>query len=155
MRRHPARFAILAGGGIAGAFDITYAIVYSAVRGMAPQRLLQSVASGLLGTAAYEGGARTAALGLALHFSIALAWASGFYLASRRLPALVRHAVAAGLAYGVVIYLVMYLVVLRYSAFPTPVTFTPFRVAINLAAHMFLIGLPMALATRAAGAAAP
>jgi len=35
------------------------------------QRILQSVAAGLLGDASFEGGAATAALGLALHFLIA------------------------------------------------------------------------------------
>ncbi|MEO7167842.1 MAG: hypothetical protein ABI787_09650, partial [Spartobacteria bacterium] len=63
--------AILIGGAIAGILDITYAIGFSAWRGVAPLRLLQSVASGLLGAPAFEGGLPTAALGLFLHFCIA------------------------------------------------------------------------------------
>ena len=43
--------SIVLGGLIAGAFDITYAIVFSFWRsGVAPSRVLQSVASGLPGT---------------------------------------------------------------------------------------------------------
>jgi hypothetical protein len=65
--------SILLGGLIGGFFDITYAIVFSYIRAkVPPTRLLQSVASGLLGPAAFDGGIPTAALGLALHFFIAL-----------------------------------------------------------------------------------
>lgn len=150
MRRNPASYAILVGGGIAGTFDIVYAIVYSGFRGVPAMRILQSVASGLLGQAAYEGGAATAALGLCLHFAMALLIASIFYLASRRLSFMTRHAVASGLAYGIVVYVVMNFVVIPLSAFPTPMTYTPLRVAINVVAHMLLFGLPIALATRSA-----
>lgn len=84
MRRHTAAFAILVGGSIAGALDITYAIVFSGIRGVPAIRLLQSVASGLLGSAAFEGGVPAAALGLFLHFIIAFSAAAVFYVASRR-----------------------------------------------------------------------
>jgi uncharacterized membrane protein YagU involved in acid resistance len=137
------------GGVLAGVLDITAACVSNyAQRRTPPARVLQSVASGLLGADAYNRGAGSAALGLALHFLIAFAWASLFFAASRRLKFLVRHPVAAGLLYGVVIYLVMYLVVLRVSAFPHAVTFTPFSVTLNLLIHTLLIGLPIALAVR-------
>ncbi|HJT98011.1 MAG TPA: hypothetical protein VJ696_06815, partial [Rhodanobacteraceae bacterium] len=148
MRRNPALIAILAGGGIAGTLDIIYAITYSAIRGVPAMRILQSVASGLLGQAAYEGGAPTAVLGLCLHFAMALLIAAIFYLASRRLAFLTQHAVVSGLAYGVVVYLVMNFAVIPLSAFPTPMTYAPVRVAINIVAHMLLFGLPIALATR-------
>ena len=78
--------AILWGGLIAGALDITYAIVfYYFWSGVAPAVILQSVASGLLGRASYGGGFATAALGLFLHFLIAYIWATIYYLASRKL----------------------------------------------------------------------
>lgn len=137
------------GGLIAGVLDITAACASNyAQRGTSPVRVLQSVASGLLGADAYNRGAAGAALGLALHFLIAFAWAVIFYAASREIKFLVRRPVVAGLACGVVIYLVMYLVVLRVSAFPHPVAFTPFSVALNLLIHIFCIGLPIALAAR-------
>ncbi len=65
-----------------------------------------------------DGGLPTAALGLALHFCIALSAAAIFYLASRKIPALTRHPVVAGLFYGFLIYAVMNLVVLPLSAYP-------------------------------------
>ena len=62
MRRNSAVFAVLVGGSIAGALDITYAIVFSGLHGVPAIRILQSVASSLLGSAAYKGGLPTAAL---------------------------------------------------------------------------------------------
>ncbi len=51
--------------------DITAAFALHGARGVHPQRILQSVAGGLLGPASFQGGWRTAALGLLLHFCIA------------------------------------------------------------------------------------
>jgi len=45
----------------------------------------QSIASGLLGPKAYEGGVATAILGVVLHFVIAIGAATVFYLVSRKL----------------------------------------------------------------------
>jgi len=56
--------AVLLGGSIAGALDIIFAISFAAYNGATPVRLLQTVASGLLGTAAFTGGVPVAALGL-------------------------------------------------------------------------------------------
>ncbi len=153
MRRLSPLSAILIGGAIAGTLDLTYAIGFSAWRGVAPIRILQSVASGLLGAPAFEGGVATAALGLALHFGIALLWASTFYLASRWISFLTRHPVIAGLFYGLLIYAVMNLVVLPLSAFPRKVTFPLLVLVTGILVHMFCIGLPIALALRRAAPA--
>lgn len=141
---------VLIGGFIAGAFDITYAVVFSGFRGVPAIRILQSVASGLLGSKAFEGGWPTAALGFLLHFLIALIFAFIFYLASRPVPMLVRHPVMSGVCYGFAIYWVMNLIVLPLSAFPRKVPFAPIVVITGLLVHMFLIGLPIALAVRKA-----
>lgn len=148
MRRLSPFSAILIGGTIAGALDITYAIGFSAMHGVPPMRILQSVASGLLGKPAFEGGVPIAILGLALHFFIAFSWAAIFYLASRVIPALTRHAVIAGAFYGFLIYAVMNLVVLPLSAYPRKVTFPLLVLVTGLLVHMFCIGLPISLAVR-------
>ena len=138
--------AIVWGGLLAGAGDITFAFVVSALRGVGPMRVLQSVAGGLLGKAAAEGGPATAALGAVLHFLIAFIWATVYWLASRKLKVLVRHPVVCGLLYGFAVYAFMYLVVLPLSAAYFKPTFTPFTVSLNGAGHMLLVGLPIALA---------
>ncbi len=155
MRRNPAAIAILAGGGAAATLDIIYAIVYSWIRAKVPPIvIMQSVASGVLGQRAYDGGAATALLGLCLHYAMAFIIAAIFWLASRHLAFMTARAVPAGLLYGICVYFVMNFVVLPLSAFPTQMTYTPVRMAINIAAHMVLFGLPIALATRAASRAA-
>lgn len=137
--------AIALGGFVAGTLDILAAFAMSWPR-VAPARVLQSIASGLLGRAAYQGGARTAALGLLLHFVIAFGAATVYYVASRQWSLLWRRPVLCGLAYGVVVYLVMNLIVLplsqigfRLPAWPT--------IALLVVIHMVCVGLPIALAT--------
>src|SRR4030095_3396930 len=109
--------SILVGGAIAGAIDISYAIIVNLSR-VAPARVLQSVASGLLGRDAYEGGAPTALLGLFLHFGICTAIAAIFVSAARLLPPLREHLIAAGIVYGASVYFVMRWVVVPLSRFP-------------------------------------
>ena len=138
--------AIVWGGLLAGLGDITFAFVVSGLRGVGPMRVLQSVASGLLGEAAKDGGAATAALGAVLHFLIAFVWATVFWLASRKLKFLVQHPVVCGLLYGAFVYGFMYLVVLPLSAAYFKPTFTLYTVSLNGAGHMLLVGLPIALA---------
>jgi hypothetical protein len=136
------------GGMIAGALDITDAIVFYYLRGVSPITILQSIASGLLGAGAFQGGTQTAILGLFLHFVIALGAATVFYLASLRMRALWRHPFIAGAAYGLVVYVVMNFVVLPLSAFAV----RPFQVNaafFNLIfAHIVCVGWPIALAAR-------
>ena len=155
MRRLSPLSAILIGGAIAGACDIIYAITFWAFRGVFATRVLQSVASGLLGKPAFEGGLTTAVLGLALHFFIAFSAAAIFYFAAKAIPLLAQRAVLFGILYGLAIYAVMNLVVLPLSAFPRKVTFPLLATTTGLAVHMFLIGLPISLAVRRALVAKP
>jgi hypothetical protein len=141
--------AVLVGGLIAGFCDITYAIVSAYLRrGVAPARVLRYVASGLLGPAAFDGGAPAAALGLALHFLIALTAAAVFVWASRHFPALVRRPILAGALYGAWIFAFMNLVVVPLSRTPPRTAFPMVPMIAELLGHMFLIGMPIALAAR-------
>lgn len=134
---------ILIGGFIAGTFDQIMALIsfgWGVDRG---------IASGLLGSRAYQGGTGTWILGLVLHYSIAFGAAAIYVLASRRLDFLRTNFFVCGLFFGIAIYLVMNLVVLPLSAVPFKVG--PFSVAAmrqGLLVHMFLIGLPISASTR-------
>jgi len=143
-------WAVLVGGLVGGALDILFAISFAAYNGIPAMRLLQSVASGLLGSDAYSGGTPTAALGLTLHFAMAIAFAGAFVLASRRLPLLVRRPYLFGGLFGVGVFLFMRFVVLPWSAFPHPVSFKPLATTLDLLSHVFLFGIPIALAAKAA-----
>jgi hypothetical protein len=63
---------ILAIGLFAGTLDIAEALIFNEWRGITPTRVLQYIASGVLGTASFRGGPASAGLGLALHYLIAL-----------------------------------------------------------------------------------
>jgi uncharacterized membrane protein YagU involved in acid resistance len=141
--------AILVGGLAAGVIDIVYACTVSAFRGVAPPVILQSVASGLLGRAAYRGGAGTAALGLLLHMLMTIIMAAIFVAAARRFPELGKRPLRWGAAYGIAIYVVMNHVVLPLSAFPGSGKPPSLPMLIGgLFIHAFGVGVPIALAAR-------
>jgi uncharacterized membrane protein YagU involved in acid resistance len=143
--------AVLIGGLIGGALDITFAISFAAYNGTAPAQLLRIVASGAFGKAALDGGLSMAALGLAVHFALSLAWATVYLLLARSMPQFaVRRAVVGGIVFGILVFLAMRLVVLPLSAFPFPVRWRPVSSISDLLSHMFLFGIPIALAIRGA-----
>src|SRR5688500_9133199 len=104
MQRLGSILIVLIGGFIAGTVALRYATGFSALDGVAPSRVLQSVASGLLGSAAFDGGAATVTLGVLLHYAMALLIAMIFYALSRHLPFLIRHPLAWGCVFGLLVY---------------------------------------------------
>jgi hypothetical protein len=105
------------GGGVGGLLDIIYAIVlWGFILGGSPVGILQSIASGILGPSAYEGGTGTAVLGLALHFFIAFCMALAYVWAAKHLPVLTSRWLLMGVLYGFVLFAVMNFVVVPLSA---------------------------------------
>lgn len=139
---------IFLGGLIAGTLDICAAFVTAWWRaGVGPGALLRFVASGLLGPAAAQGGAKVALLGLALHFLIATMWTVVFYLSSRKWLFLIERPVMFGLLYGIAVYTFMNFVVLPLSLVAHRPR-TAVGTTIGLLTIMFCIGLPIALVVR-------
>jgi hypothetical protein len=147
--------AILWGGLICGVLDISSAVIISIASGGSPVRMLQGIASALLGPVSFEKGFATAALGLFMHFCVAFTATAIFYWLSRRIPAMVDWAVPAGIVWGIVWLFVMYRGVVPLAReFRTlylsnvvrrplaPIWPVPFFV------HIFCVGLPIALAVR-------
>src|SRR6478672_8396760 len=146
MKNFGALRAIVAAGVVVGVLDISSAFVIWWQRGVALQRGLQGIAAGLLGGNSYEGGMTTAGLGLALHFFVAFVVVSVFYLASRKIPFLMKQPLVSGVLYGICVYLVMFWCVL-------PRVFSTFRHRLSndllqLSIHICLIGLPTAFIVR-------
>lgn len=150
MSKHNANAVrtIFVAGLVAGVLDLTAACVFAWVRaGVAPVRIFHSVASGVLGSRAFTGGTRAAALGIALHFLIATTAAAVYYFASRKIRFLIDQPIVAGLTYGVLVYLFMNFVVLPLSAVaqrPVPLSGRVYGALII----MFFVGLPVALIVR-------
>ena len=92
--------AIVAAGILCGVLDITAAFVTAWIRRrIRPTRILQGIASGLLGPRSFSGGMKTAALGLGIHFLIAFTAASMFYVASRKLSFMTQRPIVAGITF--------------------------------------------------------
>jgi len=142
---HGAIRSVVLGGLVAGTIDIGAAALINRV---SPIVILRAVAGGLLGPATFGMGAYSAVPGLLLQWLMSLLIAAIYVAASRRIPALARHWVCAGLAYGVVVYLVMNFVVFPLSAYRHLPRLDPAHVAGDLLA-MFLFGLIVAFFARA------
>jgi hypothetical protein len=145
---------ILYAGALVGVLDITAACIQVYVSyGYAPARLLKGVAGGLLGRSAVEGGFSTAALGLLMHFTMAMTVAAIFYALSRRLPLpqKLSGVVAVGLLYGAAVFAVNnfatapFLSWVRSLYLHTPISFKPPMGWSQLVIHLFCVGLPIAL----------
>ncbi len=148
-RSHPLVF-VLAGGLVAGTLDIVYACGFWALKSNVPaRRILQSVAAGLLGEASFQGGWATAALGLALHFLIALSMSVAYYLVARRWPLLWQRPLLCGAGYGLLLYGIMNYIVVPLSA-AGPGSKDPLWVGLSIAVHGLLIGVPCAIFARLA-----
>ena len=143
MKRSRALPTIALAGLIAGILDITSAFVIAGIKGTGSIRMLQGIASGLLGQRSFVGGMASAGLGLGIHFLIAFTAAAVFYAASRKFSSLTQHAVMSGLLYGIVVYIFMYWVVMPL-AFPTAHHSTS-RDVTAVIIHIILIGLPISL----------
>jgi len=156
--RRSARRAILWSWLLCGVLDIASASVIALANKGSPVRMLQGIAGAVLGSQALEGGFATAAMGLAMHFGVALAAASLYYWLSRRIPPMVDHAVIAGFLYGVFWLLLMYRGVVPLLAVLRPLYLgsvprrpLPSLWPLPILVHMTCVGLPIALAVRRFG----
>jgi len=148
---------ILYAGMLVGVLDITAACINARVlAGVTPPHVLQSVAGGLLGRGTYNGGFATAALGLAMHFTMALTVAAVFYALTRQfsLPKKLLGLVAVGMLYGAAVFAVNnfatapFLSWIRSLYLHTPILFKPPMGWSQLVIHLFCVGLPIALVMR-------
>jgi hypothetical protein len=140
----------LVGGLAVGILDGLFASLWWLIsRGISPVRVFQSVAAGLLGTESFQGGLKTACLGLALHFFIATMMTLAYLVASQKLPSLILHPVRNGALYGLFLYGFMNYVVIPLSAAARGKLNVPW-VAASIVVHV-IIGLVIAgIARRAA-----
>jgi uncharacterized membrane protein YagU involved in acid resistance len=132
---------------IVGILDAIAAIVvYGLFNHFTPVAIYQFVASGVLGNASYSGGLGTALLGLVFHFFIAFAFSWLYVRLSPSIPWLNKKSTAAGLIYGLFVWVIMNGVVIPLTKIPP----SPFNLVsvISIAWHMILVGLPIALLVR-------
>jgi hypothetical protein len=128
--------------------DATDGVVYFWLTAhLNPIEVLQYIASGAFGAAAYRGGLATAFAGLVFHFIISFAAVTVFASLYARLRVVRNHAPAVGLAYGAAVWCFMNLIVLPLSAV-TPTALGALSVIHGLIGHALFVGLPAALSMR-------
>lgn len=133
---------------VAGTLDIISAFVFAGIAGVTPLDVLRFVASGPFGGAP-EPTLGWAIVGLGVHFAIMFCMAAAYMLVASRVPALLRPPVAAGIAYGIGLWILMSWIVmpLRFPGMPLPSTL--YSISNQLFSHCILVGIPIALvATR-------
>jgi hypothetical protein len=132
------------GGLVAGTADIGAAALINRTD---PSVIQQFIAGGLLGPAALQGGAHTVWLGLFLQWGMSILIAAIFVLASLRARWLRARWVVGGLAYGVIVFVVMNYAVVPLSAWRRFNHFTSASFIENLAA-MLVFGLLISICAR-------
>ncbi len=140
--------AIILGGLLAGALDITSAFVTYVPHGATETGILHFIASGLIGKAAMSGGAATAILGLCVHFGLTTLMAALFVTASLWFEGLRRTPWISGIAYGLVIYATMTYIAVPLSAVASWTPATGWAMVGGILVHCTYVGLPIALITR-------
>jgi hypothetical protein len=137
----------LRAGILTGVTDGTFASLLAVFFfGSSVTRLFQGVASTVLGPASFEGGATTAAIGLAMHFGVALTWSFVFLVLSI-LPPIQRILATPGgvykvaAVYGPCIWLVMSLIVIPLFVHRPPTFTVPWLV--QWIGHFPFVGLPI------------
>ena len=152
---------ILAAALIAGAADLVYASIHiGGYYHMSPMQIFQSIARGLQGPAAMDGGWGSAALGVALEFLLTSIMAGIYMFAATRIADLRKYWWLLGPCYGIVVMVVMYTVVLPLSAahgsgaLPDGPRGPDGRITDHqmlygtILVHMFIIGLVIAACAR-------
>ena len=139
--------AVLWAGFACGVLDITAALVVYGFFGAKPARLLQGIASGLLGPKAFDGGLATELLGLLCHFVVAFGAAAVYFAISLAIPFLIRNAVVSGTLYGVAVYFFMNRIVVPLSA-AAKRPFSLKLMIVGIVIHIFCVGLPISLSVR-------
>ena len=138
-------------GLIAGTLDISENLSFNFFRGITPWRVFQYIASGLIGSRAFQIGWNSVILGVVIHYAIAVIWTAIFYVAAtrRNFRFLMQRPILSGLIYGGIVYLVMNFVVLPLSGAPHTRNAVTLASRINgVLALLFCIGLTVSLLTR-------
>jgi hypothetical protein len=109
-----------------------------------PVRLFQYIASGAIGNeTAFSGGTATFLLGVLFHYFFATVWTILFFILYDKFRFVRKMRIVTGLLYGMMIWLVMNLVVVKLSRIhgPTP-DFN--QMLIGASILIFAIGIPVA-----------
>jgi hypothetical protein len=140
---------VIQAGLLTALIDGLFASVSSVFYGSTPTRVFQGVAATLLGPESFQGGTRTALIGVAMHVAVAFWWSAVFLVLVlclswvRRAIRSTRGQVTTAAWYGPLIWLVMSLAVIPLLVHrPPSITM---RWWIQLVGHLPFVGLPIVM----------
>ena len=133
---------------LAGILDITAACIQAYVtRQTTPDVVLQYIASGLLGKAAFSGGVGVLLLGLVIHFAIVSACAIVFFIAYPKIRFLKATVFLNAFLIAIIAWTVTTRIIIPFSK----INAAPFdisRALIAIAILFFCVGIPIAVMTK-------
>jgi hypothetical protein len=133
---------------IAGSLDLGAALAFFLSRGNRNAgMLLRYIASAVFGAKAFSAGSRMVVLGICFHFFIAFCWVRLYFGVYPLIARFGTGIFVDAVVYGLIVWCVMNLVVLRLSkAVPRP--FSLSFAVVNILILIVVIGLPCAYAVR-------
>jgi uncharacterized membrane protein YagU involved in acid resistance len=136
--------SILLAGLVAGTLDMLGAILVYVVimQKTTAEKLVRGIASGAFKKDAFSGGTEMIIYGVAFHFLIAFAFTILYFMIFPYISFLRKQKILSGLLYGLFIWAVMNLIVLRIVfTTPAPITLKGFLTGAPIL--MIMIGLPL------------
>jgi hypothetical protein len=134
---------IITTGLIAGILDGLAAVISFMLKGgKDPQVIFKFIASAIFGNPALSGGVEMVFAGVIFHLCIAMIWTILFFSFYERFKIYALNWIAAGLWYGVVVWVCMNGIVVPLSN-ASPISHTALSVAIGVTVLMVCIGLPI------------
>ncbi len=149
--RHALATIAIAGSLVAVLDGLDALIYFGIVLHLTPQQLFKNIAFALMGHAAFTSGWIAVLVGVCLHIGVAFGVAAVYFLLSTRLTSLTSRPYLWGSIYGIAVFLAM-----RYAILPlthagmirTTVPFWTSYLIDEIFAHVFLVGIPIALVVR-------
>jgi hypothetical protein len=143
----------LTAGLVAGTLDITAACIQAYLKaGTTPSQVLKYVASGAVDPKTFSNDTMLVAVGLLVHFTIAISFAFFFFILAKLIPSIVKFPIPIGILYGVFVWSTMRFIILPYVSRlnPKPIIGQEAikTAAIGAAIIVICVGMPIALLAR-------
>jgi len=143
----------LTAGLVAGTLDITAACIQAYLKaGTTPSQVLKYVASGAVDPKTFSNDTMLAAVGLLVHFIIAISFTFFFFFLAKQIPSLVKYPILIGILYGVFVWSTMRFIILPYISRlnPKPIVGQEAikNAAIGAAIIVVCVGIPVVLLAR-------
>ena len=143
----------LTAGLVAGTLDITAACIQAYLKtGTTPSQVLKYVASGAVDPKTFSNDTMLAAVGLLVHFTIAIFFAFFFFFLAKQIPSLVKYPILIGILYGLFVWSTMRFIILPYISRlnPKPIVGQEAikNAAIAAAIIVVCVGIPIVLLAR-------